>query len=288
MDVNCQGCAGCCIDWRPLVPDPIDHEHAGGRPPIDGTYNLVPLTGEEVRAFVDAGYGDAMTPRLFEAGPADDSVSVDGYDLAAIGDRPVFYLGLRKPPKPVGPFDLDRRWLRSCAFLDPETLRCRIHGDDLYPDTCGHYPEHNLLLDAETECERVERSVDSRKRLVDPTLPADVERPPFGPGAVGYKLFAHPDPEQLPGVVSRLAVNELTDADRAAFVAIACGSSPGTVEINDAVRDRCRRAALDASSWIGRSIEEWTDRADSVGSQATVEAPGTVETDYGAPDAGEW
>lgn len=29
MDVNCEGCAGCCIDWRALSPEDTDHERRG-------------------------------------------------------------------------------------------------------------------------------------------------------------------------------------------------------------------------------------------------------------------
>ena len=65
MNVDCEGCAGCCLDWRPLTDADIDHEQRGNRRPLDGTANLVPLTRDEVRAFIDAGHGDALIPRLF-------------------------------------------------------------------------------------------------------------------------------------------------------------------------------------------------------------------------------
>ncbi len=31
MKVNCEGCAGCCIDWRPVSPAPSNHERRGPR-----------------------------------------------------------------------------------------------------------------------------------------------------------------------------------------------------------------------------------------------------------------
>ena len=64
MDVDCEGCAGCCIDWRPLTGRAIDHERTGPFDPLDDTYNLVPLTRGEIRRFVERGYGDALRPRL--------------------------------------------------------------------------------------------------------------------------------------------------------------------------------------------------------------------------------
>ncbi|WP_138007942.1 YkgJ family cysteine cluster protein [Halalkalirubrum salinum] len=286
MDVNCEGCAGCCIDWRPIADVPPSAEHGSDRPPIDDTYNLAPLRSGEARSLVDAGYGDAMTPRLFEAGPDDDSVRVDGVALAAIGNRPVFYLGLRKPTKAVAPFDGERRWLPACCFLDPETLQCRIHDSELYPNTCRVYPGYNLQLERETECERVETSIGGPKRLLDSTPPADAD-PTFS-AAIGTTVFAYPDPDELSGIVSRLAAAELTDDDRTRFVGVACGSSPGTIEINEAAADRYRELAAAADSWVGRSIQTWDDRADTSGSAATIEEPGAIETADGAPETPGW
>ena len=104
MQLDCEGCAGCCLDWRSLAPDDLDHERRGPYRPLDDTYNLAPLSSDEIRAFVDAGEAAALTPRLFrtEDGP---STTVAGVDLAAVGDRPAFLVGLRKVPKPVAPFD---------------------------------------------------------------------------------------------------------------------------------------------------------------------------------------
>jgi len=82
MVVDCEGCAGCCIDWRPLADRDIDHERTGPFDPLDDTYNLVPLARDEICRLVEAGYGDALRPRLWRA--ADDrSVTLDGVDVAA-------------------------------------------------------------------------------------------------------------------------------------------------------------------------------------------------------------
>lgn len=286
MDVNCEGCAGCCIDWRPITDVSLSGEHDGDRPPIDDTYNLAPLRSGEARSLVDAGYGDAMTPRLFEAGPDDDTVCIDGVDLAAIGDRPVFYLGLRKSTKPVAPFGGDRRWLPACCFLDPETLQCRIHDSELYPNTCRVYPGYNLQLERETECERVEGAIGGPDRLLDSTPPADAD-PKFS-AAIGTTVFAYPDPDELSGVVSRLAGDALTDDDRARFVGVACGSSPGTIEINQSAADRYRDRAANADSWVGRSIQMWADRAGTSGSAAEIDDAGAIETADGAPETPGW
>ncbi|MFB6161058.1 MAG: YkgJ family cysteine cluster protein, partial [Haloferacaceae archaeon] len=235
MEVDCQGCAGCCLDWRPLADEPSDHERRGGRPPVDDAYNLVPLVRDEVRDFVAAGLGDALVPRLFAAGPDEEGVTVDGVDLAAADGRPVFVVGLRKPPKPVAPFGGDRRWLRACAFLDPATLKCRIHGGDRYPSACRDYPGHNLALGEETECERVERAFGG-ERLVDGSDP-ETAGLALGPAALGAKVFAHPDPDRIAGAVARLRAGEPTAADRATFVGAAVGSRPGSLTVDE------RRAA---------------------------------------------
>lgn len=261
MRVDCEGCAGCCIDWRAVAPDAVDldHERRGGLVPLDDTYNLVPLSSDEVRAFVRAGVGDAMTPRLFDAreGP---SVSVDGHDIAAVGDRPAFFVGLRKSPKPVGPFGQDPAWLPSCVFLDPETLQCRIHGEDRYPDACGTYPADNLALDAETECERVETAFGGN-RLLDGD-PGDAT-PLLGTGALGATVFAHPDADRLSGRVDRIADGNPTAEDRAEFLAVAAASRPGSLDIDTDRYETAREAVLDADSWVGRAIAEWNRRADT-------------------------
>ncbi|KTG07899.1 hypothetical protein AUR64_01295 [Haloprofundus marisrubri] len=288
MKVNCEGCAGCCIDWRPVAPEALDHERRGRRDPLDDTYNLVPLTRDEVKAFLDAGLGDAMTPRLFRADEGPNSVRVDGYDLAAIDGGPVFYVGLRKPPKPVGPFGLDATWLDACVFLDPETLRCRIHETDLYPTTCADYPGQNLTLGTETECERVERSYGG-DRLLNDDPPERLRGLALGPQALGAKLFVYPDPEELAGVVDRLAAGETTDADRALFVGAAVGSRPGTTAVDEAKAKSGRERAQNASSWASTVVEMWTGQAGRRGSDArSVTDAAEREERQGAPPAAEW
>ncbi|MFC5366169.1 YkgJ family cysteine cluster protein [Salinirubrum litoreum] len=295
MRVDCEGCAGCCIDWRPLSRRSLDHERRGPRPPLDDTYNLVPLTRDEVRDFVADGLGDALVPRLWRA-EGDEGVEVDGIEVAAVAGRPAFFVGLRKPPKPVGPFDTDPRWLRSCVFLDPETLQCRIHGSDRYPTECADYPGHNLELDRETECERVEAEWGG-DRLLDREPPEGMEGLLLGPHALGSKVFTHPDPDRLAGVVSRAASGDLTPTDRAEFVGVAVGSSPGSTTVNDARAADARDAVLAAESWAGRACEEWRDRADRAGglgelidrdADTPTDLVARIETDRGAPATQGW
>lgn len=286
MKVDCEGCAGCCIDWRTLTPADIDHERRGPFEPLDDVYNLAPLTRDEVRAFVDAGYGDALRPRLWQATDDYPSVTLGGVEVAAIEGRPVFFVGLRKPPKPVAPFEQESTWLPACVFLDPQTLQCRIHDDDLYPETCARYPGENLLLDVETECERVEWTMGGH-RLLDDT-PPDVE-PLFGPSALGTKVFAHPEPDRIADCVERFRDGQPTAEDRAEFVAIAAASSPGTLAINDAQYEGTRKAVLATESWAGRAIDNWTARADDVGDSApSPQLADRVEDSDGAPSTPGW
>ncbi|MFC7018508.1 MULTISPECIES: YkgJ family cysteine cluster protein [Haloarcula] len=285
MEVDCEGCAGCCIDWRSLTDADIDHERRGPFEPLDDTYNLAPLTRDEVREFVAAGYGDALCPRLWKA-TDDRSVTIGDVDVAAIQGRPVFFVGLRKPPKPVAPFDGDSTWLHACVFLDPTTLQCRIHGDDLYPETCARYPAENLRLDVETECERVER-VHGGTRLLDDTAP-DVD-PLFGPAAVGSKVFAHPAPDRVTDSVARFRDGEPTAADRAEFVGVAAAASPGTLLVNDARYEAARDAVIEADSWAGRAIDAWGADAGAVGSAGPPPAVARdVEDVAGAPPTPGW
>lgn len=293
MRVHCEGCAGCCIDWRPLASrtgnDLLSHEWIGSRAPIDDTYNLVPLRREEIRSFIDAGYGDALTPRVFTAGPSDEAVRIDGIDLAAIDGTPVFYLGLRKVPKPVSPFGSETTWLESCVFLDPDTLQCRIHDSEQYPEACRSYPGYNLQIGAETECERVETIFEaSGDRLLDSTPPENLDRSPFSPGAIGSRLFVHPEPDSLSGTVERLANSELRPADRAAFAGVAAGSSPGTTVVNEAVAERYRSAVIESSSWVSEAIDRWLTNCPGVGDPATDDDRTSIDEEAGAPATPGW
>jgi len=288
MEVDCEGCAGCCVDWRPLTDAPSDHERGGSRQPLDDTYNLTPLRRGEVRAFLDAGLGDALTPRLWRD---EGGVEIDGRELAGVGGKPVFFVGLRKIPKPVAPFDAEPQRLPACVFLDPETLQCRIHGDELYPQQCASYPGHNLTLDQETECERVERSFGG-DRLVDDEPPEDAEGLLLGPQALGEKLFVHPDPERLAGVVDRIADGEPTPEDRAEFVGVAAASSPGATGVDERRYEAARERALEADSWVGAAAEERAERRDGRDS-ARESAPdpsiaADVESELGAPGTPGW
>jgi hypothetical protein len=277
MEVDCEGCAGCCVDWRAVAPEGVTlgHERRGPYRPLDGAYDLVPLSADEVRAFVRGGLGDALAPRLW-VGEDSPTVEVDGHALAAVDGRPVFFVGLRKPLKPVAPFGLDPTWLSTCAFLDPETLQCRLHGGE-------RYPGDNLALEAETECERVERAFGGQ-RLLDAD-PGDAT-PLLAPSAVGGRVFAHPDRSRVEGRVARLARGEATREDRAEFVAVAAPSSPGRLEVDAERYERTQEAVLAADSWVGRAIEEWTARA---GEEPPDPALGrAVEGERGAPSTPGW
>jgi Fe-S-cluster containining protein len=281
MEVDCEGCAGCCLDWRPLAPDDLetDHERRGPYRPLDDTYNLASLSSDEVRAFLDRGYAAALTPRLFatDDGP---HVTVDGVELAAVAGRPAFLVGLRKVPKPVAPFDADPAWLDTCAFLDPVTLQCRIHDTDEYPETCRTYPGANLALGVDTECERVERA-GGGQRLLDDEAPEDAA-PAFGPGAVGARVFGHPDPDRIAGAVERLLAGEATAADRAEFVAVAAAASPGTIAVDDDRYERARARALESTSWVDDALAEWTTRAAERASAAGTDTGSAPGRDAGA------
>ncbi|MFP9192308.1 YkgJ family cysteine cluster protein [Natronosalvus vescus] len=328
MEVYCQGCAGCCIDWRPLLEDDqrptqptrtkghdetaVDeadengHEHERRlrrRPAIDDVYNLVPLTRDEIRAFLETGLGDVLIPRLWEADAVDDAVTVDGYDLAAIEGRPTFFVGLRKPPKPVAPFGrTTRAWLPTCVFLDPDTLQCRLHEDSRYPDECAAYPAHNVALEQETECERVERAVGGTRIRRDETaagrgITVTVDADPtdgllLGRQAIGQKLFVHPNPEALEGRIDRLVAGEATDEDRATFVAIAAASAPGTLSHSEPHAERARTQVLEADSWAGRAIREWerleAADGDAPGTAVSSAIDGSFEVADGAPPTPGW
>ena len=294
MELRCEGCAGCCVDWRPLAPEAAGSDRVGRRPPLDDVYGLAPLTRDEVVAFLDRGLGDVMTPRLFEPAEGDDRVRIDGTDLAAAGGRPVFVVGLRKPPKPVAPIGTGTvRWLDACVFLDPTTLQCRIHGDDAYPRTCSSYPGHNLELDAETECERVE-AAGGGERLLDGDPPADLPAPAFGPQALGSTVFAYPDPADLEGVVARLRDGEATADDRARFVGAAAGSHPGSLSVDPGRMADARSRAGDADSWAGNAIHDWHERAGADGEVAGLDDDARdrlvreLEDDAGAPETPGW
>nr|WP_276251950.1 hypothetical protein [Halomicroarcula sp. SHR3] len=164
------------------------------------------------------------------------------------------------------------------------TSKCRIHGGDLYPDACNTYPGENLLLATETECERVE-AVHGGRRLLDDE-PPDVS-PLFGPGAVGERVFAHPDPDRVTGRIERFRDGELTREDRAEFVAVAAASSPGTLAVNDDRYEQALERILRADSWVGRAIDRWGGAADAVGERA-ADAPEPGDVEDGAPPTPGW
>ncbi|SDK37411.1 YkgJ family cysteine cluster protein [Natronorubrum texcoconense] len=331
MEVNCEGCAGCCLNWRPFqgsetdgtarrrrrarLETDADGDASETRVPFDDDTNFVALTRDEVRSFLEAGMAPALTPRFWRARDAGEGVEIDGYSVAAVAGRPVFFVGLRKPPKPVAPFDREEpTWLPACVFLDPETLQCRIHGDDRFPDECGSYPAHNLALEQETECERVEAAFGGR-RLLEDDVPEDLDGLLLGTQALGAKLFAHPRPEDLEGVIDRTAAGALTSEDRAECLAVAAASSPGTLVTSDYHYDWGKERALDAAgadgdsadgsgdtrgsadgsddtrveSWVGPAIREWERRrraADGTVPDSAIAAD--VEEGRGAPTTPGW
>lgn len=303
METNCEGCAGCCLDWRPLGGAP-DHERRGRYRALDDTYNLVPLTSDDVRTFLDAGQADALAPRLFtvhdeatDGDRSEDSVEIDDYDVAALDGRPLFAVGLRKTPKPVAPFGRDDEtpedgpvWLETCVFLDPDTLQCRVHEEDRYPRACGTYPGHNLALDAETECERIEREHgESGERLLDDTTPEDNPPLPFGPQALGGTVFCYPDPDELSGAVERIADGNLTVEDRARFVGVAVASAPGSPRVNEDRRREATDRARNQQSWVSTAVEDWEEFAGESGAPAH-DAPDSekIEEQRGASATPGW
>ncbi|MFB6114352.1 MAG: YkgJ family cysteine cluster protein [Halodesulfurarchaeum sp.] len=285
MELECRGCAGCCIDWRPLAPV-AEHERGGPVTPLDDTYNLVPLTRIDVLDLLDAGYASAMTPRLWEAEEG-HGVTIGEHRLAAIEGRPAFFLGLRTVPKPVDPFETDPEWLPTCVFLDPETLQCRIHDREEYPSECEVYPGHNLTLGAETECERVEAHFGG-DRLLDDEPPAEEYRPRLGQQAIGYTVFAYPAAyaEDFSAVVDRITEDELRRADHAAFVAAAAASAPGTTAIEEHRFEETLERVKTADSWVGEALEEWEARAETREPDPSQAA--AVEDARGAPETPGW
>lgn len=253
MEVDCEGCAGCCLDWRSLVEDPSTHERDGNRTPIDDMYNFVPLTRDEVQAFYEHDLTDALVPRLWYD---DDGLDIDKYSIATINNHPVFYLGPAKPSKPVAPFNSPSTWLPTCVFLDPETLQCRIHNSELYPAECAEYPGHNLDLGVETECERVEASFGG-SRLLDDSVPEDMSELLLGPQAIGQKIFMHPDAERLTDILPRVEAGEVTHDDTVEFVAAALAGSPGMTSVDIDRYNNLKEEIQQSKSWAGKAIESW-------------------------------
>ena len=294
MELRCEGCAGCCVDWRAIDPDAAGAgDRTGRRPAVDDTYGLVPLTRDGIARFLDRGLGDVLVPRLFEPADGDDRVRVDGTELAAIRGRPAFVVGLRKPPKPVAPVGTDSlRWLDACVFLDPTTLQCRIHGDAEYPRSCSVYPAHNLTLGAETECERVE-TAGGGERLLDRSVPEETPPPPFGPQALGATVFAYPDPDELDGVVERLRSESPVAEDVARFVGAAVGSRPGSVAVDRERMADAEARVLAADSWAGGAVDAWTKLSGEEGTSVLLDEPHAdlvrrLEDDAGAPETPGW
>jgi hypothetical protein len=318
MEVNCRGCAGCCLDWRSLCADEtIESEGrrvgrtaaaesaddadrtSPARVPLGGSYNFVALSRDEVRTFVDQGAAAALTVRFWAVEDEREGIEIGGRQIAAVAGRPVFFVGRRKPPKPVAPFDREEpAWLPTCVFLDPTTLQCRIHDDECFPDECAGYPGQPLAHGVDTECERVEARFGGDRLLDDEH--DDVDAGLFGPQALGGKLFCHPRPAALEGLLGRVATNDLEPADRADCLAIAAASSPGTVAISDYHYERAYEDALEAlegnrgdeGAWIGPAIDAWrrqfAEHGGEDGPDPNPNLARAVEERRGAPETPGW
>ena len=333
MEVNCKGCAGCCLNWKPLLEaeleetphqrrqTPFSATDDTSRPPLDDDTNFVPLTRDEVRTFLEAGLAAALTPRFWHARDwgedhassdsssgdpprASEGVDIDGHSIAAVAGRPVFFVGLRKPPKPVAPIGREEPvWLPSCVFLDPTTLQCRVHGGDRFPEECGAYPAYNIELGQETECERVE-AAGGGERLLDAAVDDDLDGLLLGSQALGAKLFAHPRPDALEGIIDRAATGALTTADRAECLAVAAASSPGTLATSEYHYEQARTQVLEGDSdhdggdertagesdgsWIGPAIREWQRRRETSETAPSPSVANRIEDARGAPDTPGW
>ncbi|ELY46756.1 zinc/iron-chelating domain-containing protein [Natronorubrum sulfidifaciens] len=301
MEVDCAGCAGCCLDWRPLLEaegDETDHQRRrpfddpnATRAPLDDDPIFVPLTRDEVRAFLEVGLAAALTPRFWHARETSEGVEIDDRSVAAVAGRPVFFVGLRKPPKPVAPVGREEpTWLPTCVFLDPTTLQCRVHGGEHFPEECSAYPKHTLTLEHETECERVE-SAGGGERLLDAAVDDDLDGLLLGSQALGAKLFAHPQPDALEGVIDRAAAGTLTTADRAECLAVAAASSPGTLATSDHHYEQALDRVLeqaDDGSWVGPAIREWQRRRDTGEGVPSPAVADRVEVDRGASETPGW
>jgi hypothetical protein len=100
-------------------------------------------------------------------------------------------------------------------------------------------------------------------------------------------VFAHPEPARLDGVVDRLVAGDLRATDRAEFVARALASSPGSLAVADDRVAAVRSEVLDASSWVGRAVDGWTDAAGAIGDRAPETAFG-VEAGRAVPGTPGW
>lgn len=135
-----------------------------------------------------------------------------------------------------------------------------------------------------TECERVERAFGG-ERLLDDDPPDDP--PMLGRGALGGKVFVHPDPDDLAGAVKRIAAGEPTDDDRARFVGAAAGAVPGTTEVDGDRARAYRERASAADSWVGRAIDAWEQNASAAGEPVADDVVAREET-RGAPPTRAW
>ncbi len=85
-----------------------------------------------------------------------------------------------------------------------------------------------------------------------------------------------------------MLADELTDEDRAHFVASAAASSPGTTEHNEAAYETVLKQARTADSWVGRSIQEWEAMADTEPDVPDPSVAERVEAKRGASHTPGW
>jgi len=207
-------------------------------PTLDDAYDLVPLTRDEIAGFVDDGLGDVLVPRLFEPAEGDSAVRIDGVDIAAAGDRPVFAIGLRKPP------NRSRRSApTSIAGSTPASSSTRPRSSAGFTATSAtREPARRIQLTTSNWTPRPSASA-SRPPAVatassttrSPTTP---RRPCSAPRGRRDRLCA-PRPQRSRRRDRPDPRGAAHPDDRARFVGAAVGSSPGSLSVD---RDRMAEA----------------------------------------------
>ena len=68
----------CGLLFRPgpLTDRDIEYERTGLFDPLDDAYDPVPLGREEIRRFIQQGYGDALRPRLWRAADSPERMMI--------------------------------------------------------------------------------------------------------------------------------------------------------------------------------------------------------------------
>jgi len=283
MEVNCEGCAGCCIDWRALNDAKVDHERRGRYVPLDDVGNLAPIRRDGSGPSSTKGSATSSSPDCSPARATPPSISTEPRWRPST-DGPHSSSACASRPKPVGPFDSDSTWLPTCAFLDPTTLQCRIHGDDLYPETCRRYPRREPRAGRGDGVRA--RGSGLRRVPADRRRTARRRRTDLRARGGRDDGVRSPRPRPADGRRRPPAERRVDPEDRAEFVAVAAASSPAMLAVSDPVYEETREQVLDADSWAGRAIDRWTDRAGDAGTDAPAPAPlaKEFEEEAGAPE----